>query len=170
MECCTEFAGAVIKSRDFLPLNFYREFTMQAQVRWTSGMQFVAEAGSGHAIVVDGPPDLGGRDTGVRPMELMLMSIGACSAIDVIHILKKSRQPVVDCRVQVSAERADTEPKVFTKIHLHFQVVGEGMKEVHVKRAVDLSAEKYCSASLMLSKACPVTHGYSIETELMDEV
>ena len=140
--------------------------TVEAQVRWIDGMQFVAEAGSGHAIVVDGPPDLGGRDTGVRPLELMLMSLGACSAIDVVHILKKSRQPVVDCQVKVTAERADSEPKVFTKIHLHFAVVGEGMKDNHVKRAVDLSAEKYCSASIMLSKACPVTHSYSIETSL----
>ena len=143
---------------------------MQAQVRWISGMQFVAEAGSGHAIVVDGRPDLGGRDTGAGPMELMLMSLGACSAIDVVHILKKSRQPVEDCRVKVSGQRAETEPKVFTKIHLQFEVVGEGMKENQVKRAVDLSAEKYCSASLMLSKACPVTHDYSIKTELIDEV
>ena len=139
---------------------------MKAQVRWMDGMQFVAESGSGHAMVVDGPPDLGGRDSGPRPMELMLMSVGACSAVDVVHILKKARQLVEDCRVQVQAERADSEPKVFTAIHLHFQVVGEQMKEAHVKRAVELSAEKYCSASLMLGKACPVTHSYSIETQL----
>jgi len=135
---------------------------MEARVKWVENAAFVAEAGSGHAIVVDGPADIGGRNLGVRPMELMLMSVGSCSAVDIVHILKKGRQPVSNVEVKVSGTRAETDPKVFTSIHLHFIVSGKGLSENQVKRAVELSAEKYCSASIMLQKACPVTHGYEL--------
>lgn len=135
---------------------------MKARIKWVENACFVGETGSGHAIVIDGPESIGGRNLGVRPMELMLMSVGACSAVDVIHILKKARQPVVDCFVEVSGERAETDPKVFTDIHLHFVVIGESLSEKQVQRAVQLSAEKYCSASLMLGKAAKITHDHEI--------
>lgn len=135
---------------------------MQARVQWHENAVFIAESGSGHAIVVDGPAEIGGRNLGVRPMELMLMSVGSCSAVDIVQILKKARQPVSGCEVKVDGERAETDPKVFTKIHLHFIVSGAGLSENHVKRAVQLSAEKYCSASIMLAKAAEITHGYEI--------
>ena len=136
---------------------------MQARIKWVENAAFTAEAGSGHAIVVDGPPDIGGRNLGVRPMELMLMSVGSCSAVDIVHILKKARQPVTDVQVEVKGERADTEPKVFTKIHLHFIVSGKGMLANQVERAVKLSAEKYCSASIMLGRAgAQVTHDFEL--------
>lgn len=135
---------------------------MKARIKWVENACFVGETGSGHAIVIDGPESIGGRNLGVRPMELMLMSVGACSAVDVIHILKKARQPVADCFVEVSGERAETDPKVFTDIHLHFVVIGQGLSEKQVQRAVQLSAEKYCSASLMLGKAANITHDHEI--------
>ncbi len=135
---------------------------MQARVRWLDGASFVAETGSGHALVIDGPPDIGGRNLGPRPMELMLLSVGSCSAVDVIHILKKARQPVEGCEVRLEAERAETDPKVFTKIHLRFEVTGRGMKPAQVERAVKLSAEKYCSASLMLQASVDITHSCEI--------
>ena len=135
---------------------------MEARVKWVENAAFIAETGSGHAIVVDGPAEIGGRNLGPRPMELMLLSVGSCSAVDIVHILKKARQPVADVEVKVSGTRAETDPKVFTKIHLHFVVSGKGLSENQVKRAVDLSAEKYCSASIMLQKACEVTHGYEL--------
>lgn len=135
---------------------------MQANLRWQGGMQFVAEADSGHALVIDGPPDMGGRNTGVRPMEMILMGLGGCTAIDVVHILKKARQTVEDVDVQLQAERADTDPKVFTKINVHFVVKGQGLKEKQVARAVELSAEKYCSASIMLRGSVEITHSHEI--------
>ena len=136
---------------------------MQARIKWVENAAFTAEAGSGHAIVVDGPPDIGGRNLGVRPMELMLMSVGACSAVDVVHILKKGRHAVADVQVEVKGERAETEPKVFTKIHLHFIVSGQGLAASTVERAVKLSAEKYCSASIMLGRAgAAVTHDFEL--------
>lgn len=136
---------------------------MKAVVKWTDGVQFLAESGSGHAIVVDGPPDKGGRNTGPRPMELLLMGLGSCSSFDVIGILQKSRQDVSDCYVAIEAERADVVPALFTKIHLHFVVKGRGIKEAHVKRAVELSAEKYCSASIMLAAGgVEISHDYEI--------
>jgi putative redox protein len=135
---------------------------MQARVKWLENAAFVGETGSGHAIVIDGPADIGGRNLGPRPMELMLLSVGSCSAVDVVHILKKARQAVSGCEVQVSAERAETDPKVFTKIHLLFVVTGRELKESHVKRAVDLSAEKYCSASIMLRQSAEVTHTFEV--------
>lgn len=126
---------------------------MKARIQWVEEAQFVAESGSGHAVVVDGPPDGGGRNLGVRPMELVLMGVGACTAYDVVHILRKGRQPVLRCVAQLEAERADSEPKVFTRIHVHFIVTGRGLSEAAVRRAVALSAEKYCSASIMLGRA-----------------
>ncbi|WP_373332281.1 OsmC family protein [Thiopseudomonas alkaliphila] len=136
---------------------------MQAIVKWVDGVQFVAESGSGHAVVMDGPPDFGGRNMGVRPMEMVLMGLGGCSSFDVINILQKSRQQVVSCEAQLQAERAETEPKVFTKINLHFVVKGHELKPSVVQRAVDLSAEKYCSASIMLSNGgVEITHSLEI--------
>ena len=124
---------------------------------------FVGESGSGHAVVMDGAPDLGGRNLGPRPMEMLLLGTGGCSAYDVMSMLRKARQQVVDCRVDVEAERADAVPAVFTRIHLHFVVSGINLKESQVRRAVELSAEKYCSASIMLGAAgVEMTHSYEI--------
>lgn len=136
---------------------------MQARVKWVEEAMFLAESGSGHSVVMDGPAESGGRNVGVRPMEMLLMGLGGCSTFDVVSILKKSRQAVVDCEVRIEAERADTEPKVFTKIALHFIVSGQNLKETVVKRAVDLSAEKYCSASIMLGRAgVEISHSFEI--------
>jgi len=136
---------------------------MQAKVKWTDGVQFVAESGSGHSIVVDGPPEKGGRNSGARPMELLLMGLGACSSFDVVNILQKARQNITDCHVEVDAERVDEVPAVFSTIHLHFVVSGKGLKEKQVEKAVSLSADKYCSASIMLGKAgVEITHSHEI--------
>jgi len=136
---------------------------MKATVKWTDGAMFVGEAGSGHSVVMDGPEDLGGRNLGPRPMEMLLLGTGGCSIYDVLSMLKKSRQQVVDCRVEIDADRADAVPAVFTRINLHFIVTGVGLKESHVKRAVELSAEKYCSASIMLSAAgVEMTHSFEM--------
>lgn len=136
---------------------------MQARVKWVENAAFVGETGSSHAVVIDGPPDIGGRNLGARPMELMLLSVGSCSAVDVVHILKKARQPVSDCFVEVEGKRAETEPKVFTDIHLKFVIQGKGMNENQVRRAVELSADKYCSASIMLKRGgVNVTHSYEL--------
>ncbi|MBL1433144.1 MAG: peroxiredoxin [Gammaproteobacteria bacterium] len=135
---------------------------MNCRIKWVEGAMFVGESGSGHALVIDGPPDGGGRNLGMRPMELLLLGMGSCSAYDVVHILKKSRQPITDCVAEVSAERAEAVPKVFTKIHVHFIVSGHGLTEASVKRAVELSADKYCSASIMLAQVAEVSHDYEI--------
>lgn len=136
---------------------------MKGRVRWAGERQFIAESGSGHTVVIDGPPEYGGRNIGIRPMEMLLLGLGGCSNFDVINILEKSRQQVVDCEVFLEAERAEQEPKVFTKIHLHFVVKGFNLKDSQVKRAIDLSAEKYCSASIMLERAgVEITHNYEI--------
>lgn len=136
---------------------------MKASIKWTDGRQFVAESGSGHSVVIDGPPDHGGHNTGPRPMEMMLMGMGACTAFDVMQILEKSRAPVSDCVATLEADRADETPSVFTRIHVHFTISGRGLKEAQVKRAVELSAEKYCSASIMLARGgVEVTHSYTI--------
>lgn len=135
---------------------------MKARIKWLEDMALVGESGSGHALVMDGPPDLGGRNLGIRPMEMLLLGMGGCTAIDVIHILKKARQAVTDCVVELDAQRAATEPKVFTEIRVHFIVTGKNLSENHVKRAVELSAEKYCSASLMLGKTAEIIHTYEI--------
>lgn len=139
---------------------------MQARVKWVENVMFVAEAGSGHAVVLDGAPEYGGRNMGPRPMELLLMGLGGCTSFDVVTILKKARQNVTACEVELSAERADAVPAVFTRIHVHFKVTGRGLKEGQVKKAVDLSAEKYCSASIMLGQAgVAITHDYEIVDE-----
>ena len=136
---------------------------MKATVKWTDGAMFVGESGSGHTVVMDGPEDLGGRNLGPRPMEMLLIGTGGCSVYDVMSMLKKSRQQVVDCRVEMDAERADAVPAVFTRINMHFVVTGVGLKENHVRRAVELSAEKYCSASIMLGAAgVEMSHSYEI--------
>ena len=136
---------------------------MKARVQWAGEALFLGESGSGHAVVMDGPPEAGGRNLGIRPMEMLLIGLGGCSNFDVVSILRKSRQPVESCEVFLDAERAGEEPKVFTKIHLHFVVKGRGLKETQVKRAVELSAEKYCSASIMLGRAgVDISHDYEI--------
>ncbi len=135
---------------------------MQATVKWVDGVMFVGESGSGHAIVIDGPPDHGGRNIGMRPMELLLLGVGACSSFDVVQILQKGRNDIVDCTAEVTAERVDAIPSVFSKIHLHFKVSGKDLKASAVERAVKLSAEKYCSASIMLSKAVDITHDFEV--------
>jgi putative redox protein len=135
---------------------------MKGRVKWVEQATFLAESGSGHAVVIDGAPEYGGRNLGVRPMEMVLLGTGACSAFDVVHILKKGRQPVTDCVVELSSERAETEPKVFTKIHMHFIVTGNNLPENQVKRAVELSAEKYCSATQMLNNVAEITHDYEV--------
>lgn len=135
---------------------------MKANVKWLEDLTFVGESGSGHAVVMDGPPDLGGHNLGVRPMEMVLIGMGGCASVDVITILKKSRQTVTDCVVELDAERADSIPKVFTRIHAHFIVTGKALVENHVKRAVDLSSEKYCSATLMLGKTADISHSFEI--------
>lgn len=135
---------------------------MKARVKWVQDVTFLGESGSGHAVVMDGPPEDGGRNLGVRPMEMLLLGMGGCTAFDVVHILKKARQPISDCVVELSAERAATPPKVFTKIHAHFIVSGRGLTEAQVKRAVELSAEKYCSASIMLGKMAQISHDFEI--------
>ncbi len=136
---------------------------MEAKVKWVDNAMFLGESGSGHAVVMDGPPDLGGRNMGVRPMEMLLLGVGGCSNFDVMTMLKKSRQDVTDCVAELSAERADAVPSVFTAIHLHFKVTGRKLKEASIKRAVELSAEKYCSASIMLGAAgVKITHNYEI--------
>jgi len=140
---------------------------MQARVKWVENVCFLGESGSGHAVILDGAPESGGRNIGMRPMELLLIGMGGCTQFDVITILKKARQPVTDCVAEITAERADTVPKVFTKIHVHFIVTGRGLAEAQVERAIKLSAEKYCSASLMLGKVAEVTHDFEIrETEV----
>ncbi len=135
---------------------------MKARVKLVEGMTFVAESGSGHAVVMDASPDVGGRDLGVRPMEMVLMGAGGCSAIDVVHILRKARQNLVDCVVELEAERAAEDPKVFTRIHLHYIVTGRALNMAQVERAIKLSKEKYCSATIMLAKTAEVTSDYEI--------
>jgi putative redox protein len=135
---------------------------MQARVKWTDGAQFVGESDSNHAVVMDGPPDGGGRDTGIRPMEMLLLGVGGCTAYDVVHILQKQRQPVVDCQVDLDAERAESHPRIFTAVRIHFTVVGRGLSDKQVARAVELSADKYCSASQQLAASCDISHTYEI--------
>ena len=136
---------------------------MQARIRWNEGMSFVAESGSGHAMVIDGAPEHGGRNLGPRPMETVLMGTGACTAFDVVMILKKARQPVTDCVVEIEAERAETEPRVVTKIHLHYRIKGDGLDPKKVKNAVELYKEKYCSATIMLAKTAAISYAITID-------
>ena len=136
---------------------------MKVRIKWVEDVSFVGESETGHAVVLDGAPENGGRNIGMRPMEMLLIGMGACTAFDVVTILKKSRQPIVDCVAEIVAERADEIPKVFTKIHVHFVITGNNLNETQVERAVKLSAEKYCSASIMLSKSVEITYDYEIK-------
>lgn len=138
---------------------------MKARIKWVDGMTFIGESASGHAVVMDASPEVGGRNLGPRPMEMLLLGTGGCSSIDVMMILKKSRQAVTDCYVEMSAERAETDPKVFTKIHMHFVVKGKDIKPEAVEKAVKLSAEKYCSASIMLGATAEMTHDFEVVPE-----
>jgi putative redox protein len=135
---------------------------MKVRVKWVEDVCFLGESETGHAVVLDGAPEAGGRNIGMRPMEMLLIGMGACTSFDVVTILKKSRQDIVDCVAQIDADRADEIPKVFTKIHVHFVVTGKNLNPVQVERAVKLSAEKYCSASIMLGKSVEITHDFSI--------
>ena len=135
---------------------------MKARIKWIENVSFLGESESGHAIVMDGAPEGGGRNLGPRPMETLLIGAGGCTAYDVVHILRKGRAPVTDCAVEIEAERATEDPKVFTHIHFHFVVTGRDLKPQLVERAVHLSAEKYCSASIMLGKTAKITHDFEI--------
>lgn len=135
---------------------------MKARIKWVEDAAFIGETGSGHGVVIDGSPDIGGRNRGARPMELLLMGVASCSAMDVVYILRRARQPVLDCVVEADADRAEQPPRVFTRIHLHFVVSGDGLNPAQVERAVKLSAEKYCSASMMLQQVVPVSHDFEI--------
>ena len=135
---------------------------MQVRVKWRDEATFVGTTASGHTVTMDGPPDAGGRDLGPRPMEMVLLGLGGCSAFDVVHILRRGRQPVSGCEVEVDAERADTDPKVFTRIHMRFSLSGDGLAESKVARAVELSAEKYCSVVRMLASTAEITHEWRI--------
>lgn len=137
---------------------------MNARIEWQGKVQFKAESGTGHTVLLDGPPDAGGVNSGPRPMELLLMGLGGCTSFDVVNILTKSRQSVRSCVTELTADRADSTPQVFTRIHIRFIVTGENLDERKVARAVELSAEKYCSASIMLEKGgVEITHSFSIE-------
>ncbi len=138
---------------------------MKARIKWVEQISFLGETGSGHAVLMDGAPDAGGRNLGPRPMEMLLLGAGGCTSIDVVSILKKSRQAVTDCYVEMEAERAETDPKVFTKIHMHFVVKGKDIKPDAVERAIKLSAEKYCSASIMLGATAAITHDFEVIQE-----
>ena len=135
---------------------------MKARVKWVEGVSFVGESQSGHAVVIDGAPEYGGRNRGMRPMETVLLGAAACTAFDVVLILKKARQPIADCAVDAEAERATTEPRVFTKIHLRYTVAGRGLDQKQVERAVKLSKEKYCSATIMLAKTAEISFDIDI--------
>jgi putative redox protein len=135
---------------------------MKARIKWVQDVMFVGESGSGHSVVMDGAPEAGGRNLGVRPMEMLLLGLGGCSAFDVMSILKRGRQAVTDCVVDLDAERATTDPKVFIRINLRYVVSGRGLDRHKVERAVQLSAEKYCSASAILSRTAQITHSIEL--------
>lgn len=138
---------------------------MKATVKWVDGMMFLGESGSGHAVVMDGAPEAGGRNHGVRPMEMLLLGLGGCSSFDVVLILKRGREPVNGCTVEITAERAETDPKVFTAIHMHYRLSGRGLSPAKVERAIALSKEKFCSASIMLGATASITSEYTISEE-----
>ncbi len=135
---------------------------MKTRITWKDEMSFLGESGSGHKVLMDGPPEAGGQNMGPRPMEMVLMGTGGCTAFDVVLILKKSRQDISDCVVEIEAERALQDPKVFTRIHFHFILIGKKLNHQQVERAINLSAEKYCSASIMLAKTAELTHDFEI--------
>lgn len=135
---------------------------MKTRITWKGNVSFLAEAGSGHSVLMDGAPEAGGQNAGPRPMEMLLMGLGGCTAFDVVMILKKGRHDIRDCVVEIQAQRASVDPKVFTDIHLHFIVTGKNINSQQVERAIDLSAEKYCSASIMLKSTVKITHDFEI--------
>ncbi len=135
---------------------------MKARIKLVDGMTLLAESESGHGVVIDAAPDIGGRNLGARPMELVLIGTGACTAIDVVHILRKARQPITDCEVNVEADRATEDPKVFTRIHLHYIVTGKGLSHPQVERAVKLSKEKYCSATKLFEATVAITFDHEV--------
>ena len=139
---------------------------MKATVKWLDHMSFVGESGSGHSLVMDGPPESGGRNLGVRPMEMVLLGLGGCTSFDMVMILQRQRQAISDCRVEIEAERATEVPKVFTKIHVHYIVKGRNLDAKKVERAVNMTAEKYCSVSIMLSASVELSHDFEIIEEL----
>lgn len=135
---------------------------MKTRIKWNGNVSFLAKSGSGHSVLMDGAPEAGGQNLGPRPMEMLLMGLGGCTTFDVVLILKKSRQDIRDCVVEIEAERAQVDPKVFTDIHLHFIITGHDLNPQTVERALHLSAEKYCSASIMLKNTVNITHDYEI--------
>lgn len=135
---------------------------MKSKVKWLDNMTFIGESASGHAVVMDGPPEFGGQNLGIRPMEMLILGLGGCSTFDVILILKKSRQQVEHCEVELDYDRAEENPKVYTRIHMHFIVSGKDLDESKVEKAISLSAERYCSASIMLGKTADITHDFEI--------
>lgn len=135
---------------------------MKTRIKWNGNVSFLAESGSGHTVLMDGAPEAGGQNLGPRPMEMLLMGLGGCSSFDVVLILKKSRQEITDCVAEIEAERADSDPKVFTRIHLHYIITGRNLNLRQVERAISLSAEKYCSASVMLRSTAKITHDFEI--------
>ncbi len=135
---------------------------MKAKVKWVEDLTFLGESGSGHTVVMDGPKELGGHDTGIRPMEMLLLGMGGCTSFDMIQMLTKARQNIHDCVVEIESERSKDIPKVFTKIRVHYKISGKNIKESQVKRAIELSTEKYCSASIMLGETANITHDYEI--------
>ena len=137
---------------------------MKARIKWVEAVTMLGESGTGHAVVMDGPPELGGRNLGPRPMEMLLLGMGGCTQFDVLLILRKARQQVTDCVVELEAERAAEDPRVFMRIHVHFIVSGRDLKEKQVERAIRLSAEKYCSASIMLGATAEVSHDFEIRS------
>ncbi|MFN3672100.1 MAG: OsmC family protein [Bosea sp. (in: a-proteobacteria)] len=139
---------------------------MKARAKWVEGMAFMGEAGSGHAVIMDGAPEYGGRNLGIRPMEMLLIGLAGCTGFDVVQILKKGREPITGCEVEVEAERATEDPKVFTKIHLAYKISGRGLSPAKAERAVSLSKEKYCSASIMLGATAQMSYAIEIVDEI----
>lgn len=135
---------------------------MKTSIKWIDNMMMVGESGSGHGVVMDGPEELGGKNLGIRPMEMLLLGMGGCTTIDVVSTLKKMREEVQDCCAEITAKRTDEHPKVFTQIHIHFVIKGSGLNEKKIAKAVSLSAEKYCSASIMLGKTAVITHDFEV--------
>ena len=136
---------------------------METKIQWAGGVTFIGESTEGHKIVMDGAAEGGGRNLGARPMETLLLGMGACTAYDVVSILQKAKQDIRECSMNISADRAEDHPRVFTDIHIHFTFAGDNLKEKQVERAINLSAEKYCSASIMLGKTAKITHGFEIQ-------
>jgi putative redox protein len=156
-------AGACIMAGLPQPRNPNRSIEqVKTTVKWVDHAMMVGESPSGHAVVMDGPAEVGGRNLGIRPMEMLLLGMGGCTMADVLLILRKAQQEVLDCRVEIEATRADSPPQVYTEIHVHFVVTGRGLEDKHVARAIKLSADKYCSASIMLGQTARITHDYEL--------